>query len=828
MSSLSRRDFIKGLAAGAVGLGALGLRGGVSAAFAEAGEKKLFTPGTYSSEQKTDFARIRVVCDIDAAGVTGVSYELLERTDDDYFLPMQAAAEEYCRRIAEAGAPVEVDGISGASLCTTAIRDGVNECLAQALGVKLGAKEGAAVINPQRDDFRSCSITDFSQSALFSDWQLGKHTFHHRLVKSSAFQLAFLRQNPDEYINYYKRMADGGVEMLWIEDFAAILPYVPGGPFKQGIEAYDVKGLVDTLHAAGATLGYQFGTMGSELGPMVYNAPFLGNYDTETVKSWIEGTIEMGAVLKENGFDAFELNLAGNNLGQSFLSFTRNNRSDEYGPQSVENRCRFATEVIRGVKERCGEDFIVQVLINGVEENDKTLGNNSGFNTIEDTIAIAKELEKAGADSLHVRIGPGTEHICQFAGDLYFAARGFEGFNANGSRFDFDRHFQGLVRGNNYGVGLTLDIAAAVKAAVHIPVGCATYNDPAQAPDLFNAYIEQGKIDYLMLNRPLCVDPEYVNKLREGRLDEIAPCTRCLHCFYDAPLDGSNLEHCRVNASNFRGYSQVMPEGFDPLPAETSKKVMVIGGGPAGMEAARIAAQRGHSVKLYEKSGSLGGLLGFAHAVKGPHENLDRLRAYLARQQEVKGVEVVLNTEVTRELIESEAPDAVILATGGKRDSLGFASTAGTKVVPLDDLLGGGIGENVVVVGGNAQAMDAALYMLSKGKKVTIVSAGPMAEFEKGHSGNVKGYLQSAFFGSGGRLFTGATVTGVGDGFLSFTAETGVNYDYACDTVVEALDLLPDTALIEGLDNAFAVGDCALPFNIANAIATGNVTARAI
>ena len=131
-----------------------------------------------------------------------------------------------------------------------------------------------------------------------------------------------------------------------------------------------------------------------------------------------------------------------------------------------------------------------------------------------------------------------------------------------------------------------------------------------------------------------------------------------------------------------------MPEGFDPIPAETAKKVMVIGAGPAGLEAARIAAQRGHDVTLYEKSDSVGGMLGFAEAVKGPHENLGRLRDYLARQVELAGVKVVLGTEVDQALIESEAPDAVILAVGGKRDTLGFASTGATKVMSVDDVLG--------------------------------------------------------------------------------------------------------------------------------------------
>ena len=112
----------------------------------------------------------------------------------------------------------------------------------------------------------------------------------------------------------------------------------------------------------------------------------------------------------------------------------------------------------------------MQCLINGVEENDKMVGQNIGFNTIEETIAIAKELEAAGADSLHIRIGPCYEHISQFAGGLYFAARGLEGYNSLGTRLDFDKQFQGLIRGNNSGVGLTLDIAAKIKAAVSIPV----------------------------------------------------------------------------------------------------------------------------------------------------------------------------------------------------------------------------------------------------------------------------------------------------------------------------------------------------------------------
>ena len=205
--------------------------------------------------------------------------------------------------------------------------------------------------------------------------------------------------------------------------------------------------------------------------------------------------------------------------------------------------------------------------------------------------------------------------------------------------------------------------------------------NPAHAPKFFNDAIANGMCDFFIMNRPLTVDTEYVNKLREGRLDEIAPCTRCMHCHFDYNEEGKTYEHCRVNAATQRAWHDEMPEGATPLPGDGDKKVMVIGGGPAGMEAARIAAQRGYDVTLYEKNGMLGGLLTFANVIKGPHENLDDLRKYLIRQQELKGVKVVTGTEVTREMIEQEAPDYVVLAVGGKRPELELSSNGATTVI---------------------------------------------------------------------------------------------------------------------------------------------------
>jgi hypothetical protein len=182
-----------------------------------------------------------------------------------------------------------------------------------------------------------------------------------------------------------------------------------------------------------------------------------------------------------------------------------------------------------------------------------------------------------------------------------------------------------------------LNVAAEYKKHIKIPVGAVTYMDPARAPDFFEKALQDGKVDYYLMNRPLTVDPEYVNKLRDGRVDEIAPCTRCLHCYQDFDQGGNLLECCRVNTTTCRAnlkkdyYQGCIPEGYEPLPARGNKNVMVAGGGPSGMEAARIAAQRGYRVTLYEKNGCLGGLIPFASAIKGPHENLEDWRAWKAK-----------------------------------------------------------------------------------------------------------------------------------------------------------------------------------------------------
>lgn len=141
---------------------------------------------------------------------------------------------------------------------------------------------------------------------------------------------------------------------------------------------------------------------------------------------------------------------------------------------------------------------------------------------------MCKLMEEAGANSFHVRLGPTSQHVCEFASDLYFTGYGIDGTTSYGTQFDFSRHWEGKIIGNHSGCGMMLDVAAEIKEAVNVPVGTVTYMDPAHAPDFFENALKDGKADFLIMNRPLTVDPEYVTKLKEGRLDEIAPCTRCM------------------------------------------------------------------------------------------------------------------------------------------------------------------------------------------------------------------------------------------------------------------------------------------------------------
>lgn len=713
-------------------------------------------------------------------------------------------------------APTEatVDTTTGAE---TATAGGGSELISQ------------AYLNPQDYDYRQ-NTTDFK--TLFSPLTIGPLTLNHRMVKSAAGSAAYLAGLTDELLQYYVQFAKGGIELIWIEGIAALEPPMDGSETPAETIEFGKK-LAAECGKYGAKLGYQWAQ---------FAMTPVGDMTADDIAAIQARGVAIAQQMQEMDFVALEINAAGFNLGEHFLSRFHNTRTDEYGIGSLENRARFVTECIEQIKAACGDDFVVQILIDCIEENDNlsndatlmwldnsvTLPHNT-VTSIEEGIGMSKLFEAAGCDSMHLRLGPLGNHPCQFGSDLYFILNGIEGATGYGTQWDFSKHWQGQLIGNHSGAGMLIDIVGRYKEALNIPCGTVTYMDPAHAPDYFEKALADGKVDFYIMNRPLTVDNEYVHKLKEGRIDEIAPCTRCLHCHIGSNEMNRAMGYCRVNALTQRVMTENGPATYELEPATAAKKVMVIGGGPAGMEAARIAAARGHKVTLYEKSAALGGKLTFASMIKGPHENLDDLKAYLARQLEVNGVTVVLNKEVDAAFIESEKPEAVILAIGSLPGEVGV-SGGSVPVIDFVNFTGDGTGENVIVFGSNAQAFDAALWLTVHKKKVTIVTPNPDEELDKQQSQHAHRFMTTSLYSLGVKVYPSSTIREIGDGKVTIASDGGWETVIAADSIINAADLLPNKSLLDSLSvkETYAIGDCDQPFNIALAIRAGNDIGRKI
>ena len=665
---------------------------------------------------------------------------------------------------------------------------------------------------------------------VFSPVQLGTMTLPNRIIKSagSGPWKDSTGSNVKPATDWYGTMAENGVSLnIFAGGVVNACGLLPDGLDKEGREdaMKAIAPLIDRIHNAGGKIGVQFCYGG--LAPTVPDEK-INESTVEELDAFIERVGVAAQRAKEVGIDCIEIKGASADGLNGFLTRRINKREDEYGPQSFENRTRLFRRMIERIKAVNGADYPVGALINGVEENDVTLGDNELFTTIEEGKEIAKCLEAAGADWLQIRVGANGQEMNIWAPDVQHIAEGYDGLTGYGTQFDFDTHFGGMLDGSHSGFGSFLPMVKEIKSAVSVPVGCAAYMDLRVGPDYLNDAIKRGDLDLIFMNRPLNCDPELVTKIKEHRREDVRPCMKCMHC-HDNNSPAHVPSSCRMNAAYFNAYTDTMPEGFDPTPAAAQKKVLVIGAGPAGMEAACVAAERGHSVTLCDSADKIGGLLHFARGVKGDHERFDDYLTYIGHQLEKDGVEVKLNTTVDAAAVKEMAPDAVIVAVGGTRES----KLSGTGVFTPEQAFGSTqLGEHVVMLGASVQAIDLSAWLVAHGKKVTIVHSGTAADVDKGQSGWFRTYMLPHLRSKGTNIINGATVKGLDNGVLTITTDMGFERTISCDSVVECYDMVPNTDLAEELEAAgyevHTVGDCAEPYNIQKAVLSGNLAARAL
>ncbi len=631
------------------------------------------------------------------------------------------------------------------------------------------------------------------QKLICQPIQLGSMTLKNRMVMPPmvvryADEQGFVT---DRTVNYYEARARGGAgliiqEATYVSPNGQILANEPGISDDKFIPG--LMRVTEAIHRHGAKAAVQlvhggrnavFNIPGKRVSASAISSPGYP-VPSEMTKAEIDEVIDAFARAAYRamraGYDGVEVHAAHGYLVDQFISPASNKRADAYGG-SLDKRARLLIEVIGAIREAAGRSFPVWCRLNG-----KEFGVEGG-ETLEDARKVAQMAESAGSVAIHVSAAGAASPI----------------------QYPTYRFHPGTI----------VELAAGIKEAVHVPVIAVGRMTPALGEQL----IAEGKADLIAFGRALFADPEIPNKVCAGKVEEIRPCILCFRCRDGLRNPNEVGVRCGVNP-------QTGKEGVLGItPAETPKKVLVVGGGPAGMEAARVAAIRGNKVTLWEKSDRLGGQL--IPAAAAPYK--DRIAAlpqYYAGALKDSKVRVVLNREATAAKIKRLQPDAVILATGVKSIMPQIPGLDKIHHVNAVDVLTGKYevtGNNVVIVGGELVACEVAQYLTDKGKKVTMVRRGPEIAQKVGTS--LKPFVLANLKSCGVEALTGITYNEATEKGLVVTTKEGEKKLLPADIIVIAAGAEPDQVLYQELKDKLPVvkivGDCVSPRNIPEAVADG-------
>jgi len=639
----------------------------------------------------------------------------------------------------------------------------------------------------------------------FQPCRIGGLTLKNRLAMSQMTMNYATEEGmvTDKLIAYYRERAKGGVGLILVEG-TYFTPEGKGYVRQIGLASQahveGLKRLTDAVHGLynGARIFLQIHHAGGRasskvtgIQPVAPSAvpPYPGAetpraLTRDQIAGLIEAHVEAAARAKEAGFDGVDIHCAHGYLVPSFFSPMTNLRTDEYGGDPA-GRTRFLLETIRGIRKRLGRAYPLTIKISGDEYIEGGLG-------IGEMIAIARLAQDAGIDGLIVSAGTvGGKKI----EDLSEAHKVM-------------RTLPMMTR-----TACLVPIAAEFKKALQIPVvAVGRINAVALAEEI----LSQGKADVVSIGRPLLADPELPNKAAEGREGEIRPCIACNEGCYKRILGQLDVR-CSVNPMLGREAEPAAPK------ADPAKRIVVIGAGPAGMEAACRARDRGYDVTLIDRGAHPGGQLLLATAAPGRKE-IERLTAYLEGCLQRKGVTLILNQEVSTSDMRRLEPAAVIVATGAQPCTLAVPGLPAARGVTAWDVLSGKPlpGGPYLIVGAGLVGCETADFLSDRGEKVTLVEILP--EIACDADKDTKAYFDIRFQNKGVKIHTGATLKGM-EGRRAIIHQGLEDIPIEAETVVFSVGAKPDDLLYEELNSlgieGIKVGDCVKPRRILDSVEEG-------
>lgn len=654
---------------------------------------------------------------------------------------------------------------------------------------------------------------------LFKPFKIGKLEIKNRICMAPMLPAGWLDDKKiftDETIAYYEERAKGGVGLIYT---GASFPNagLEHADFTKSPFAHpeyfvmQARKLVDAVHKYGCKIFIQMqlgcgrtAFPGSSV--PIAPSPVANRWDPsvecreltkEEIQRLIDATIEAAVLCKQAGADGVDINgVKGGYLGDQFATEAFNKRTDEYGG-TLEGRVRLIVEIVKGIKERCGKDFPVTTRL-GTKAHMK--GERQGQlpgeeytefgRDIEESLKIGKMLEEAGFDA--ILFGTGTyDSLYWLYPPMYMED------------------------------GCWLEEVRQLKEALNIPIICpGKMSDPAIA----NQAIKDGAIDAVAIGRGLVADPEWPDKVKRGNDEDIRPCLYCNIGCLARVLGGLNMQ-CSVNSDLF--CEKEIPVKYGKT--DSPKKVAIIGGGIAGMEAARVAAIRGHDVTIYEKTDRLGGLM-IPASVPEFKKYDKKLLEWFERQMKQLGVKLRYKQYMDAEKIMALDADVILMATGSTPKMLSVPGSDQENVLTAADVLMGKElpGRKVVLIGGGQVGCETALWLKEKGYDVAIVEK--LGELIAAGSDPIpfpnRDMLIDLIAFHQIPVHLNATVEEITKDSVIITGKKG-KLELEADAVVLSIGYKPNDELFKEVYGAtdkkvWLIGDAKNPSNIMNAVKDGS------